>query len=396
MNVIAVGNIALVGNTGDVAKAALQRLGELVRGGFERRAVQAEIDVGFSFPFRTFIVHLLHNGHGKRRCLRIGVTLARHVLYALIQTGISQADGGIATIQKLVDGLTLFQASKRTVLPQNRSRIGKGSLQAIVTAHQRLPAKLKTLFEDAPELVHVAIRRASNVYQIDGNDALVEAAIVLGLARFVVSCVCHIAISVARTIGSQEGAATHAGVTIAVARGFTLGKLQFSHLLLRDVVGNHTLCRAFSSKLGKVEVRGILGDVVFLQHVDELRERRGDPHALFVLYAFIALTQHFFNDDGKVVLLLLRTRLVQVHEYGNERSLAIGGHKRYHLILDGLNATTNLIAQTAFNNTRKLLSGRFYANLIKLADYIATNLLTADLDKRSKMRKRNRLAAVLA
>ena len=96
------------------------------------------------------------------------------------------------------------------------------------------------------------------------------------------------------------------------------------------------------------------------------------------------------------MLLLLRTRLVQVHEYGNKRSLAIGGHKRYHLILDGLNATTNLIAQTAFNNTRKLLSGRFYANLIKLADYIATNLLTADLDKRSKMRKRNRLAAVLA
>ena len=46
MDVVAVGDVALVSDALDDAEAALEGLRELVRGGLERRAVQREVDVG--------------------------------------------------------------------------------------------------------------------------------------------------------------------------------------------------------------------------------------------------------------------------------------------------------------------------------------------------------------
>ena len=65
--------------------------------------------------------------------------------------------------------------------------------------------------------------------------------------------------------------------------------LELEHLLLGDVVRHHALGGAAGGQLREVPVGGILVDVVLLEHVNELRERRRDPHALLVFHALIAL-----------------------------------------------------------------------------------------------------------
>ena len=180
--------------------------------------------------------------------------------------------------------------------------------------------------------------RKRHIRQADGDNALVEAPIVFRLARFVVARVRHVVVPVARTIGREEAAASHARVTITVALGLTLGQLHLAHLLLRDIVGHHALRRALRRHLREIEIRRVLAHVVFLEHVDELGKRRCDPHSSLVFHALVALAQRFLDDHGKVVLLGLGARLVQVHEHGDERGLTVGGHQRDDLVLDGLHA----------------------------------------------------------
>ena len=43
-------------------------------------------------------------------------------------------------------------------------------------------------------------------------------------------------------------------------------------------------------------------------------------------------------------------RLVEVHEDRDERRLAVGGHERDDLVLDGLHAAADLVAQTALDD----------------------------------------------
>ena len=61
MNVIAVGDIALVGDALDNAKPLLQTLGELIRGGLQRRAVQGEVDVVLCLPLFAGGVQRVHD-----------------------------------------------------------------------------------------------------------------------------------------------------------------------------------------------------------------------------------------------------------------------------------------------------------------------------------------------
>jgi hypothetical protein len=124
-----------------------------------------------------------------------------------------------------------------------------------VAAAQGLVAELEALVEDLPELVHVAIGREGDVGQVDGHDALVEAAVVLGLAGLVVLGLGDVVIAVAGAVGREEGAAAHAGVHVAVTLGLALGELVLAHLLLGDVVGHHALGGALGCQLGEVEVR---------------------------------------------------------------------------------------------------------------------------------------------
>ena len=379
VDMVAVGDVALVRNAFDDTEAALEALGELVGGGLKRRAVQREIDVVLCFPFCALVIHVLHDGHGEGSSLGIGVAFARHVLAALVQTGISQADGGIAPVEERVDDFALLQTRKGTVLPKDGGCIGQRALQAVVTTHEGTVAQLEAFVEDLPERIHVTFRRAGDIDQIDGDDALVEAAVVLRLALIV-------------DVRSQEAPATHGGIAVAFA---VFIHLELEHDLLGHVIGHHALRRALGGKLGQVEIRRAFGDVVLLEDIDQLGECRRDPYALFVLDATMALAQHLFDDHGKIALLGLAAGLVEVHEHGDEGSLAVGGQQGNDLVLDGLDAATDLVAQTLLDDGVKLIGGGLDPDAVEFGEDIAADLLAAHIHEGRQMRKGDGLTAVL-
>ena len=396
VHVVGVRDVAMVGDALDHPEALLQALGELVRGGLERRAVERVVDVLGGLPLGALVVHVLHDGEREGLGLLVGVALAGHVLHALVEARVAQRDGGVAAIEELVDLLALVETGQRAILPEDGCGVGEGAAEAVVTAAQGAVAELEALVEDLPELVHVAIGGEGNVRQVDGHDALVEAAVVLGLARLVVLGLGHVVIAVARAVRREERAAAHAGVHVAVALGLALGELVLAHLLLGDVVGHHALGGALGSHLGEVEVRVALVDVVLLEHVDELGEGGGDPDALLVLDALVALLEHLLDDEGEVVLLLCAAGLVEVHEDGDERRLAVGGHEGDNLVLDGLHAACDLVVQALLDHLVDLLGRGLVADGLHLGVDRAANLLAGDVDKGREVRERDGLAAVLA
>ena len=238
MDVVGVGDIVAVGDTGHQAEALLQALGKLVGGGLQRRAVQAEIDVVLLFPLGAGIVHVLHYVQGKGLGGGVGVAFSGHIFAALIQACVTQADGGVTAVQQLVDGFALLQAGQGTVLPQDGGGVAQGALQAVVAAHQGLVAQLQAFVKDLPELIKVAAAGQGHIHQIDGDNALVEAAVILGLAVLV-----H--------VGGQEAAAAHAGEAMALA---VFVHLVLQHLLFADVVRYHAFGGALGSQLGQVVV----------------------------------------------------------------------------------------------------------------------------------------------
>ena len=395
VDVVGVGDIVAVGDAGDDAEPLLQALGKLVGSGLQRGAVQAEIDVALGLPLGAGVVHVLHDFQRKGLGGRVGVAAAGHILAALVQAGVAQADGGVAAVQQLVDGLALFQAGQRAVLPQDGRGVGQGALQAVVAAHQRLVAQRQPLVKDLPELVKVAVGAERHVHQVDGDDALIEAAVIFRLA-VVIFGVGNVVPAVAAAVGGQKAAAAHAGVHVAVALGLALGQLILPHLLLADIVGYHALGGALGGQLGQVEVGGALADVVLLQHVDQLGEGGGDPDAGLILDALVPLAQHLLNDDGQVGLqALVVAGLAQVHEHGDEGGLAVGGHQRDHLVLDGLHAALDLLAQAALDDLRDLFLAGPDVQVLQFSLHVAADLFSADVHKGGQMGQADALAAVL-
>ena len=387
MDVVGIGDVALVRDAGDHAEAALQALGELVGGGLQRGAVEGEIDVVLLLPALAGIVHVLHDLQGEGLGLSIGVAAAGHVLDTLIKARVAEADGGIAAVEEPVDGLALFQAGQRAVLPQDGRGIGQGALEPLVAAHQTPVAQLQPLVEDLPELVEILAGAQGHIHQIDGDDTLVEAAVILMLAGLVVACVCDVAHAAVREpVGSQEGAAAHADVDIA---------LEFQHLLLADEIGNHPLGGALGGQTGQVPVGGALPDVVLLQHVNELGEGGGDPDTLLVLDTLVALAECLLDNHGQVTLLLLVSRLVEVHEHGDEGGLSVGGHQGDHLVLDGLDTAADLFSQTILDHLGNGFLAGLNAEDLHFIFHGFADLFPADLDEGGQVGKADGLAAVL-
>ena len=126
--------------------------------------------------------------------------------------------------------------------------------------------------------------------------------------------------------------------------------LELQHFLLRDIIRDHPPGGTLGGQLGQVEVGGVLGDIVLLQDINQLRERRGDPDALLILDALIALAERLFNDDGQVFLFLGISGLAQVHKDGDKRRLAVGCHQRDDLVLNRLHAALDLITQPVLDD----------------------------------------------
>ena len=387
MDMVAVGDVAFVGDALNDAEAALEALGKLIGSGFQGRAVEGEVDVAFLFPLLAGVVHVLHDGKGKGCGLGVCVALAGHVLDALIKTCVAQGDGGVAVVEQFVDGLALFQPGTGSILPQNGGNIRESSLEPFMAAHQRPVAQLQPLVKDAPELLQISAGGKGHVGEVDGYHALIEPAVVFVLAGLVVAGIGNVADAcVSEPVRRQEGTTAHAGVHVA---------LELLHLLSGDVVGHHTPGGTLGGQLGQIVVGGVLVNVVLLQHVDELGEGRGDPHAVLILDALVALLQRLLDDQGQILALLIVLGLTQVHEYRHKWCLPVGGQKRQHLILDGLDAPAHLVPQAGLHQLPDLLLRRLDAQGGHLLLHDLADLLPAHVHKGGQMGQGDGLTAVL-
>ena len=168
------------------------------------------------------------------------------------------------------------------------------------------------------------------------------------------------------------------------------------HNFFRNIVGHHTLCGAFCRKLGEVVIFAVGVDIVLLQNVNKLRKSRRNPHAFFVFNASVTLTERFLDNQRKVFFLLFVFCLVEIHKHRHKRRLSVGGHKRYNLILNHLNAVFNLLAESFFGNLRNFVLCNLVIDLAQFRLNLFSYFLSADVHKRRKMRKAYALSAVLA
>ena len=130
---------------------------------------------------------------------------------------------------------------------------------------------------------------------------------------------------------------------------------------------------------------------MLIQNINQLRESRGYINALVIFNALQTLTQNFFHNHS--VFLQIRIILLQIQKQGNKRRLTIGGHQGINLILNGLYAALQLVAQALICQTLQsfvinVASGGFLDALFKL--FIALTQIFA------QMTDINRLTAVLA
>ena len=95
------------------------------------------------------------------------------------------------------------------------------------------------------------------------------------------------------------------------------------------------------------------------------------------------------------MLLLRITRLAEVHEHRDERRLAIRCHERDDLILDGLHAALDLLAQALLDDLGNTLLRGLGPELTDLAHHTLADLPAADIHERGQMRQRDGLAAIL-
>ena len=122
-----------------------------------------------------------------------------------------------AAVEERVDLLALVETRERAVLPEDGRRVGERAFETVVAALERAVAKLHSLVENLPETGYVAVRGKRDVDEVDGDDALVEAPVILRLARLVVAGARDIVEAVAGAVGGEERTAAHARVRIAVA-----------------------------------------------------------------------------------------------------------------------------------------------------------------------------------
>ena len=150
------------------------------------------------FPSLAGGVHMAHDlkrkGSGGGVCVR----LSGHVADALAKARVAQGDCGISVHQKLVDCLAFGQTRQGSVLPKNRRHVALCSHQAVVANHQGAVAQVKALVEYFPKGVKVAVGRASDVNQVERDNALVESSVILGLSGLPVLGAGHVVVAVRR------------------------------------------------------------------------------------------------------------------------------------------------------------------------------------------------------
>lgn len=171
---VAIRIIALVGDIGDVAEPLAVDAGEPVAERFGRGSIEGKPDVGLSFPVVAGLPQPFYHPYGKLGAHRICVADSLHELGGLVEANVAQRDGRITAIEQWFNGLPFAQPGDGAVLPVQRAAVGSYLLQSIVPAHQSLEAKLQALVQQGPELLLISCGKDAYLWQIEGDDTLVD------------------------------------------------------------------------------------------------------------------------------------------------------------------------------------------------------------------------------
>ena len=106
VDVIGIGDVVMVGNSGDDAETLLETLGEFLGRGLKRSAIDGVVDVFFSLPFSAGIIEKLHDANAKLFPCSRSVGNAFHVIDTFGESGIAQRNRGIAIEEKLINGFS--------------------------------------------------------------------------------------------------------------------------------------------------------------------------------------------------------------------------------------------------------------------------------------------------
>ena len=136
-------------------------------------------------------------------------------------------------------------------------------------------------------------------------------------------------------------------------------------------------------------------NVVFIQYVNKLRERRGNPYTLFILYALHTLAEYFFNNHSQVFPCLAFRYFIQVHEHGYKWSLSITGHQSNQLVLNGLNTALYFFCQTMLYNLVNHCIIQGFTAFFPFFYNLLPDLLAAYIYKGCQMGQCEGLSAVL-
>ena len=249
MDVVGVGDVALVRHALDDSEPALEALGEAVGGGLDGRAVERVGDVLGLPPLGGVGVEGLHDFKARRLALWLGQLPACHCIDAFPKPRVAKRERGVAAMQERVDPLATRKPRKSAVPPQDGGSVGERPLQPLVAALQRPVAQLQPLVQEHPEVLPLVVGGKRHVHEVYRDDALVESPIVFWITSLV-----H--------VWRKETAASHAWVAAPLAAGVDLVRL---HHLLGDVVRDHPLRSAFGCEAGEVEPLVAFVDIVPLQ-----------------------------------------------------------------------------------------------------------------------------------
>ena len=180
-----------------------------------------------------------------------------------------------------------------------------------------------------------------------------------------------------RRVRCQERTAPHAGINVTV--------LELLHLLCGDIIWNHSLRRAFCGEFCQIIILRAFADIVLIKYIYKLRERRGDPDSLLVLYALNALLQHFLNDQSKIIAQSAFRNLIEIHENGDKRCLPVGRHQSNDLILNDLHTAVDLLANAQLGNRINLFFRSLHTCICKFLSDLLAEFLTAHLNERNQM-----------
>ena len=167
--------------------------------------------------------------------------------------------------------------------------------------------QLQPLIKQLPEPVKVSAGGKGRIHQVDGDNALIEPAIIPVLAGLIALGVGDIAnTSVCEPVRSQSRPAAHHRIDIP---------FELHHDFLADIIGNHPLGGTLGSQFGEIPVGVALVDIILLQHIDELGEGNGHIDTLLIFHAGDTLLEYLLDTHSQVGLeLRVITSLVQVHE----------------------------------------------------------------------------------